>query len=328
MIGAGHRRRHGRTRLELVLSCVLTFAGATAARAQTFEAVPDTGRITVGDPVGIRLVLRQYEGDALLEQVPHTETALGGGARLLSVDSLRPVGTRLLEARVRLAFYRPGPQTIPAFAIDFRRGAVILHGTMRTAPVPIEIVPVLAAGGGPRLRDIRESKESPGPDPRMLAAVAAALALVVWALRRRAGPALVLAPALATVDVSPPGPDPFAVALERLAEIEREGWAAGRDVARHYDAVADALRDYLESAEALRARERTTSELLRALPPHLADGGRRHRSEALFGEADLVKFARRRPDPAAAGAFTTHARELLALWGDRAPASEASDAVR
>jgi hypothetical protein len=116
----------------------LLFAAVTApAAAQTFEAVPDTGRLTVGDPVSIRLVLRQYEGDALLEQVPRAEVRLDNGIRLLNMDSMRPIANRLLEARVRLAFYRPGPQTIPSFAIDFRRGAVILHGTMRTEPVAI-----------------------------------------------------------------------------------------------------------------------------------------------------------------------------------------------
>ena len=121
---------------------------AWPAAAQTFEAVPDTGRITVGDPVGIRLVLRQYEGDALLEQVPHPEVTLSDGIRLLSVDSMRPIATRLLEARARIAFYRPGAQTIPPFAIDFRRGAVILHGTMRTMPVADRD----RAGSAPRRR--------------------------------------------------------------------------------------------------------------------------------------------------------------------------------
>jgi hypothetical protein len=307
----------------------LLFAAVTApAAAQTFEAVPDTGRLTVGDPVSIRLVLRQYEGDALLEQVPRAEVRLDNGIRLLNMDSMRPIANRLLEARVRLAFYRPGPQTIPSFAIDFRRGAVILHGTMRTEPVAIEVAPVLEAGNGQRLRDIKESLAPPGPDPR-LAAVGAALLAAAWLWLRRRGrsrtptPALVLGPS-----VRPVAPDAYAAAIARLREIESEGWASRGDIARHYEAVADALRGYLAEAERLPARQRTTRELLWTLPRHLEAPGLRGSCEAVFDEADLVKFARRRPDAGTGEAFLVRARALLTGWREAARAGEATDAVR
>jgi hypothetical protein len=309
----------------LVASLLLATATVPAA-AQTFEAVPDTGRVTVGDPVSIRLVLRQYEGDALLEQVPHAEAPLHG-IDLLSLDSMRPVANRRLEARARLAFYRPGPQTIPPFAIDFRRGAVILHGTMRTEPVTIEIAPVLEAGSGQRLRDIKESLTPPGPDPR-LAAVAAALVAAAWLWHRARARSLAPAPALALAPSPPPAaPDAYAAALARLREIEAEGWAARGDVARHYDAVADALRGYLAEAEHLPARQRTTRELLWALPSHLEAPGLRGSCEAVFDEADLVKFARRRPDAGTGAAFLTRARALLTGWREATRTGEATDAV-
>ena len=287
------------------------------AAAQTLEVRPDSGRITVGDPVSLRVILRQYEGDALLEQVPHPVAALADGVRLLGVDSMRQISTRLLEARARIAFYRPGPQTIPPFAIDFRRGAVILHGTMRSEPVPIEIAAVLTDGGGPTLRDIRELTEVPGPDPRLVMAITAVFAAAAWALRRRRDRrALVPLPALATVDVAAEAADPFAAALSRLAEIERAGWPEAGDVARHYEAVTDALRDYLEARAGIPARERTTTELRWSLPPELLDGPRGRRFDPLFGEADLVKFARLRPTAGDAAAFLRDARMLLREWGE------------
>jgi hypothetical protein len=296
---------------------------APHAQAQTLEVIADTGRITVGDPVSVRLVLRQYEGDALLEQVPHPLGSLADGVRLLSVDSMRSVATRRLEARARMAFYRPGRQTIPAFAIDFRRGAVILHGTMTSEPVPIEITPVLMAGGGPTLRDIKEIVESPGPDPRIVL-LAAGIGATLWLLRRpgRRGPL--------PLPVSTPGgaaprtpPDPFAAALDRLAEIESADWA-GAEVERHYSAVTDTLRDYLAAAEGIPARERTSGELLTALPPHLAAAELRAGCVGLLSEADLVKFARRRPDRSSAVAFLSQARGLLASWREAArPAAPA-----
>ena len=299
----------------LALLLLATTRVSLPAAAQTLEVRPDTGRVTVGDPVALRVILRQYEGDALLEPVPHPEAALADGVRLLGVDSMRRLGDRLLEAQARIAFYRPGPQTIPAFAIAFRRGAVILHGTMRSEPVPIEIAAVLTDGGGPTLRDIREPSGVSGPDPRLLAALAAGVALVAWRLRRHRRRRLpVPLPALATCEALAVMPDPFAAALDRLAEIERAGWSDTGNVTRHYEAVADALRDYLESAAGLPARERTTAELRWALPAELLEGPRGRRFDPLFDEADLVKFARHRPPARAAAAFLGDARALLAEW--------------
>lgn len=309
------------------LVCALQLALAAPVAAQSLEVVPDSGRITVGDPVSLRVVLRQYEGDALLEQVPHPEAALADGVRLLRVDSMHTVANRLLETRATIAFYRPGKQAIPAFAIDFRRGAVILHGTLRSEPVPIEVVPVLAQGGSSTLRDIKEPDPPPRPAwPHLL--LGAALLGATWAwLRRR----VVVPPApvgVAQPAAPPAEADPFAVALERLAAIEHAGWAPAGEVARHYEAVTDVLRGYLAAAEAVPARERTSAELLWALPPHLMESGLRRRTESLLDEADLVKFARRRPDAATAAAFLAHARGLLSAWRTARRAEEAVDAVR
>lgn len=306
------------------MAAILMLAAAAGpARAQTLEVIADTGRITVGDPVSLRLVLRQYEGDALLEQVPHPLGSLADGVRLLSVDSMRPVATRRLEARARVAFYRPGSQVIPSFAIDFRRGAVILHGTMKSEPVPIEIAPVLMAGAGPTLRDIKEIVEFAGPDPRMVLLAATGVAVTLWALRRRERRAPLPEPLLSRPPVMPPRPDPFAAALDRLAEIEAAGWA-GAEVERHYTAVTDALRDYLAAAEGIPARERTSGELLTALPLHLTAAELGQGCAGLLSAADLVKFARRRPDPGTATAFLGEARSLLKSWRQAArPASGA-----
>ena len=130
-------------------------------------------------------------------------------------------------------------------------------------------------------------------------------------------------------------PDPFAAALDRLAEIESADWGAA-EVERHYTAVTDALRDYLVAAEGIPARERTSGELLTALPPHLAAAELRRGCAGVLTQADLVKFARRRPDRGSAAAFLNEARRLLTGWrqaarpapGDPDSSVEAADAVR
>jgi hypothetical protein len=155
---------------------------------------------------------------------------------------------------------------------------------------------------------------------------AAAVALVGWLLsrRRRAAPLISLEP-----DGPTPDAGPYASALERLSQIELARWPARGEVERHYEAVADVIRQYLEQAYGIPALERTTSELRWALPPVLAEAGLGDRCASVLGEADLVKFARRRPDEMDAAALLVAARDLLGAWNERAArAGERVDAVR
>ncbi len=124
-------------------------------------------------------------------------------------------------------------------------------------------------------------------------------------------------------------PDPYTARAARLDGIAAECYAERGEVDRHYEAVADALRDYLEAAEELPARERTTTELLWSLPPRLAEVGLRRRVQDVLGDADLVKFAKLRPQADDADQFVERARDLLDRWHRAAaPAAEELDAVR
>jgi hypothetical protein len=215
------------------------------------------------------------------------------------------------------------------FALPFMRAVKgITNGTIRSDTVSVEVVPTLAAGN-PTLRDIRELE--PSMIPQMLAGagvvLVAALGIILF-LRRRARRIVAPAPVESEPIVIPPPPDPHELAVARLGEIEREGWVTRGDVARHYELVADVLRDYLEAAEGVPARERTTSEVLWSLPPRLVEGPLRRRYAAVFDEADLVKFARQRPPATAAAGFLDDARGLLARWHAAHPVPEETDAVR
>jgi hypothetical protein len=99
-------------------------------------------------------------------------------------------------------------------------------------------------------------------------------------------------------------------------------------VESHYEAIAQTLRQYLEDAHQVGALERTTAELVWALPPNLGRGGLRDACREVLAEADLVKFAEARPDAAAAADFLTRARELLHAWHSAAPAEAGTHAIR
>jgi hypothetical protein len=157
-----------------------------------------------------------------------------------------------------------------------------------------------------------------------LALLAAAAYAAYHTRRRRASAREELADTIGTAAT------PYERALRRLASVEREEWVARGDVARHYDEVTEALRRYLEEEHGLPALDRTTPELLRALPEQLSTGGLRARCAALLDEADLVKFARLRPEPSVADAFLARARALLASWreaAERVPTVEMADAA-
>ena len=153
------------------------------------------------------------------------------------------------------------------------------RGTVRSDTGRDRGRPPTLAAGNPPLRDIREP-DSPRGFGFVWALLGAAVAAgIAWlATRLLDGGAAGRRPSPRAAPAPPPQPpDPYDAALARLEEIEREGWVARGDVARHYEPVADVLRDYLEAAEGVPARERTTTELLWSLPPGLAEGGLRRR---------------------------------------------------
>ena len=193
----------------------------------------------------------------------------------------------------------------------------------------VEIVPVLAAGN-PTLRDIREPEPPGGPGPLVLAALGAAGAVALAGLLLRRRPRRRAARAVATPALEPVGPQgPWEEALRRLDRIAAERPEGREAVAVWYAAVADVLREYLEEAEGLPARERTSSELLWALPPRLSEGGLRRRLQETLWRADLVKFARARPGADDAADYLAGVRELLTRWHQAAGSTAgATDAVR
>jgi LPXTG-motif cell wall-anchored protein len=312
------------------LAWLLCIADRVTAQAsnQHFQVTPENARATVGDSVILRFRVRLDERDLLLDTVPRPASPLPPGVRMLSVAKMHRTSDRIFHGRAGLAFYRPGRQPVPVFSLPFMR---IVEGVRQATIVSdsafINVVPLLPAGNPP-LKDIRELQPTAGPPWAPLAIGAlllAGLLLVIRRRRKRAPP--VAASREVDRDIAQPTTEPYGIALEKLMTIEREHWPAKGEIARHYQAVADVLRDYLEAAEAVPARERTTGEVLWALPPHLSESGLRERFRELLLEADLVKFARARPGTPEAQRFLEGCRRLLAQW-HRARSPEAADAVR
>jgi hypothetical protein len=321
------------------MTTLLTLVGASSAGAQVsdqaFEVTPEVGRATVGDSVSIRFRVRLDERDLLFDTVPQPLSALPPGVRILAIEKMTRTPDRIFHGRVQLAFYRPGRRAVPVFGLPFMRAVKgVQRATLTSDSAFIEIVPLLPPGN-PALKDIRELEPSPGPKLWVIAAGAlltlVLLALLVRLRRKRPQPAALHEP---VPEIEPIALSPYQVALARLESIARERWPDRRQVARHYESVVDVLRDYLEASEGLPARERTTEELLWALPPHLSEAvphrpaNGRQQTRELLDEADLVKFARLRPDSAQANHFLQRSRMLLDLWHRASRSVDMADALR
>jgi hypothetical protein len=314
-------------RLGAVLG-LMALADAAPAAAQldnrSFTVTTSADSARVGDTIVVHFRLLLNERDLLTDTLPRPVAELPPGIRVYRVQQLVRGTDRIFRGDALVAFFRPGKQQVPSFGVPWVQVVTGHRGIVASETAEVEIVPVLP-GGNPTLRDIRELQRSPGPGPLPLVALGVALvAAAAWGLRRRLRRQTSEAPALAPA--APPAPlDPYAMALERLAALEREP-LAGDAVEARYEAVADALRDYLEAAEGIPARERTTTELLWALPPRLTESGSRRLTGEVLSEADLVKFARQRPDAGAAAAHLGQARELLRRWHEAAPAAPETEA--
>jgi hypothetical protein len=86
------------------------------------------------------------------------------------------------------------------------------------------------------------------------------------------------------------------IALERLQSLRKEAlWQRG-DVKGFQTALSHIVREYLENRFAIRALESTTGEIIRDLGTQALDDSDREVLRDLLSIADLVKFARAKPD--------------------------------
>lgn len=243
--------------------------------------------------------------------------------RLSSPDSLRPIVPDRIEAGscrvVSLAWRETRADgrvervadvvmvpveldsvAVPPVAFDFvtPRGDT-LRAWSDGFDVPIRRIAVSSKD----VRPLKSQWEVPPDYAKWVAIALAAIALVaalVWWIRRRRARVVSEAP-----EVRLP-PDYIALAeLERIAGL---GLVERGEFKLYYTLVADAVRRYLAERFRIESMDRTTYELLEELSRL---GNRVDGLEAFLNEADLVKFAKFRPDSARAQRAIESAREMV-----------------
>ena len=221
-------------------------------------------------------------------------------------------GRRVVTRWYRIVGWSPGHQLIPSPPVRYRvPGEALAEAPRDDVGVTVASL-VDAAGPSPELRDVK------GPEPFPLdwrpfqvaggaLTLAAALAVTLWALRRRRG----------GVPPAPPRPA-HELAAAALDELRRRRLPDAGAWEAYYVALSAIVRGYLEHRFGLRAPEMTTEEFLQAT----ARGGaleRAHRGllGEFLGESDLVKFARHVPSLGDAERAWTAARRFVDETADR-----------
>ncbi|MGH7572222.1 MAG: hypothetical protein ACREMK_10305 [Gemmatimonadota bacterium] len=273
-------------------------AQAPATEPFQIRVIPDplpagAPPLTVGDHFWVTVRASGPAGHYLLPR----SIVQGYAARpeVAVFDSQRRDGLLRLE----MASFRPGDIVLPA--ID----ALVTDGRGDTLRVPVvsdtlEVASVLTPGDS-LLADIKPLWERPGL-PWWIWLVAAALVLALAALwwRRRRTPRPQPVPTLVG--------DPYREARERIEGLAEEpATPTGRIAAAA--GMGDALRSYLADGWGVAARERTTLELLSALPEPLR--GERPGLASVLAIVDLAKFARVAPDPGTVPDLARRALESL-----------------
>ncbi|CAN5325442.1 hypothetical protein BH18GEM1_BH18GEM1_22110 [soil metagenome] len=251
---------------------------------------------TVGDPFWVTVRTRGPTGYSLLPESliaayrPHPELAV--------LDSERRDG----QLRLKLALFRPGDILLPTVTARVLNGRGDTLGVTVTSDT-IRVASVLAPGDT-LLADIKPLWKPRGVPAWVWALAGAilvlALALLAWWRRRRRR-----APSAERVAEAT---DPYRAAREAIEPYlddppspDRRLTAASR--------IGDALRAYLADGWNLAARERTTLEILPALPEAMVP--ERPALASLLSTVDLAKFARVAPEPGLVPHLARRALEAL-----------------
>ncbi|MGQ0721781.1 MAG: hypothetical protein ACT4PE_09445 [Candidatus Eiseniibacteriota bacterium] len=310
------------------------------AAAPVMRAAVDTTATTVGGTLDLTLSVDAEE-----------DWVVAPPARELDLKPFRLRAVEPLPAaegtgwKLRIVALEAGEVAIPAVTLE-ARGPDGEISDVASEPVPVSVASNLepsearpAGEGGATQGEDAPPAEAAEPEPAALkpaldaprnwapliiAAVAAvvATALGFWILRklrrRRALPTAV--PQIPKTPLRPA----WETALEELDRIAAADYVGQGMLDRQYVEVTEALRRYLEERYGVPALESTTAdlgELLQRTPIRTENSVR---ILSLLREADLVKFAKARPEAGAARATEGRARDVVLATVPKVEAAEAA----
>jgi hypothetical protein len=280
-------------RYTLLVAVALCLPAATSAQrpGATVRAaiVPET--LSVGDVVHAAIRVRLAPGVRVEfpDTLPTSGDVEGAGARVIRTDTTG--GELELTAAYPITAWKPGALQLPAAQIRLlmESGQDTIEVEFAEAQV-LSVLPADTSNIEPRpARDVLGANRVwwPWLAGLLLALALAAFGIWVWRRRRRPG----------EEPVFEPGLPPREAALAMLDRARALRLIEAGELKRFYSIVSEALRIYIEAIEPSWSADLTTIELASLLLDRRADVVP---ALEVLTRADLVKFAKARPDAATA----------------------------
>lgn len=273
-----------------------------------FETATQT--FTVGDAVRLDLVVDHGMGQRVL---PPSLEMDWGEIELQGVTqpeiTLLENGMERTSIVVQVTAWEPGDYITPPFEVRLASADGTIS-TLSVQPFPLRVESVLNPDDL-NARDIKPQATIPFVEQSSLlifAGIMAGIVLVGAALFAVLGRKSSPAEPIVQVDNRPP----HVIALAELDDIEQASLLSAGQFQQHYTQVSETIRRYMELAFNLNAMEETTHELRRSLEQNLSlDKELQTSLIALLQEADVVKFAKIRPNYTEAINLVNTAREFV-----------------
>jgi len=307
----------------IVMIALLPILLPATALAQTPDAEvdfylkappPPDQPYTIGDRITLRLeVTHLVDSGVALPQLD-SEWNEFTVVQQTPPETIKNIDGRAVTGKdITVALFAPGDFQTPPLIITHRPPAGAVE-ELAAPVISIKITSVLTDDSA--LRDLKPQADLPAPPvwPWVVGGILLTMLLLglltgvgLWLHHRRQQQALAGDAPGAPVDRRPPEE----IAHAELDHIESLNLPAHRQFKQHYSLVADCLRRYIEGRYHISALEQTTGEIRRSLRQTDISVHDSHRFMAIFTESDLVKFARHRPDPAAAAELVAQARQVV-----------------
>ena len=292
------------------------------------RAVVDIDSISLGDRLTLTVEVEHEPGQ--LVAWPASDETLGSFELLGTVlgPASVPQGRQTSSMRYTLTSFELGELEIPAIELAVADSGDSEPQLIRTEPIRVVVASVGLDGSG----DIRAIK-APLDMPRnwllllpWVLLVGGLLALGYWLYRRYRGRERTT---VACLETPKPARPPYEVAYEALERLEAKRLPERGEIKQYFIEVSEIIRTYLEGRYPIDALEMTSCEVLTALEQMGLKSAVYDLFPPFFERADLVKFAKHRPDLEACRAMIPMARRLVdeTRMADRPPASlEGGDA--
>jgi len=295
--------------LQISAAAALPPPAAAGTHTISFKLTPPQSKPKLAEPFTLRLELT---GPADYSVRPDTSAFSDEVFELLKIKKLSSKTSGALKTEtfdLDVTAFDIGVSTFPETAWLLAKGTELEEA--KSAPFALEILPLFdSAKDRTGIKDIRPPfKFIPWLWllAGLLAVIAAAWLIYRWKKARSAA-------ASASSGAAPDLRSPYQKASDAIAELTASDiWREGR-IKEFYSRLSDIFRSYLDGQLGIKAELMTTNDITRELRRTGADIKTVIRSRELLENADLVKFARFKPDEKERDDAISSAKDLLIFF--------------